>query len=375
MLAFLDKLLSAGRHTSTSWKSPVGLECLWGDCLLGRAAPRPVGVRPELEHLEERAVPSATTISAVTDPTHNQVVYVVGDGNHVWSHDNSGWHYVGGVVYNDYPTVSASVSPSGTAEVFVVGTDHGLWKYDGSWHSYAGYVTRISANLHDVCYVMDGNGAPWKLDSAGWHYLGGYVTDISAGQWTVLTPSGWTTIDELWGTDGWGHVWRNDGSDASAWVNLGGWASSLAATTNGSCFVMGGGSVLWEFDRTNFWQRYAPLPFGPADSGTASFATGVVGYHARNTDEAFAITYSGFSIWEYGIHSGDIVSWTGYDGSAVRIAGNRFDGDVHDTAGTANRVFYVVDANGTTWAHDTGGWHNYGGWTRTDLGLLPRWGS
>jgi hypothetical protein len=84
MFAFLDKLLSAGKGVPPSRQRPLGLECLCGDHLLGRAASRPPGARPELEHLEERTVPAAVIGYDSTGLMH---LFAIGQDNRPYEAD------------------------------------------------------------------------------------------------------------------------------------------------------------------------------------------------------------------------------------------------------------------------------------------------
>jgi hypothetical protein len=377
MFAFLDKLLPAGPGSPTRRQRPLGLESLWGDRPLGRAASQPVGVRPELEHLEERAVPSATSISAVTDLNHNQVVYVVGDANHIWSHDKDGWHYIGGVALPSNPVVSASVSPSGSAEVFTIGTDHALWKYDGSWHYCGGYCTQISANCRDVCGALGWDShSPFRWDSTnGWIYLGGWADDISTGE----DFAGAGMQDVLWATTSAHDLWVNDGS----WRMIGSplqesgpntgkprGATSPQATMDGHVFFVStdGDNAVYEYhhgDGHNVFLRTYGGILGP-------IATGAYVYR-----ESTGKLCNSWGAYVEGRLAGGQESvfvycpmlspgWKSVGNQAARLAGNQFAGKgyndtYYDTAGTQNNVFYIIAKDGTVWANDNYGWHGYGG--------------
>jgi hypothetical protein len=365
MFTMFSKRGGAASGRPVGWRRSLSLEALGGDRLLAHGSPhRPTSVRPEVEHLEERAVPAITayTISAVTDLSYNHVVYVVGAGYHVYSHDNSGWHDLApGVVAPTNPVVSASVSPAGKAEVFVIGTDHALWKYDGSWHNEGGYCTQISANLNDACYAVGGdNSSPYKWDSTGWHSLGGGVRHISAGESWAADGS---PIDVLWAVDNSWQVWMNDGS----WHFMGGVARDLKANTLGdSCYALGSDWGVWQ-SVYGTWQQ-----LGMSDSVT-TLGAGVVGVANRNWRVAY-ITDLGDSVWVSGTGGGWLHYGTPTPQLGVQlVVGNQFAGKTYESArydntGTKSGLFYVVAADGTTWACDDYGWHNYGGWT---FGRLP----
>jgi hypothetical protein len=364
MFAMRTKRGGAARARPAGWRRCLGVEALGGDRLLGRAASWPAGARPELEHLEERAVPSVTTISMVTDNTYNQVAYVVGQANHIWAHDKAGWHDTGGVADPAAPQVSASMSKAGKAEVFTIGTDHGLWKYDGTWHSYAGYATQISANLLDTCYAIGSGGSVWRFDNSfGWQSLAGYATDISAGTtWQVHAGGRVEYDDDLWATDAGYQLWEYG---YHGWEAHGGGVlpGTLSASQDGLCFAVGSGDHgvwLYEHRWVSLGGYMSQVSAGVDGQGGAN---GVFPVAISAADSSVAVRFK---------------DWTSYAGAALHVAGNewlfssqlgipgdpRSPGDprFYDTTGTANNAFYVVAPDHTVWSHDTSGWHNHGGW-------------
>jgi hypothetical protein len=305
----------------------------------GQTPARRGAVRPGLEQLERRDVPSATTC-LVTDAMHNQVEYTIGADHSVWSHDNNGWHPLGG-----YATaLSGSVSASGQAEVYAIGADQSVWKNDGSWHSLGGMALALSADLHDRVYAIGADHAVYKNDGS-WHGLGGYALNVSASEREENMAGQMVEVDEVYAIGADHGVYKNDGS----WHSLGGFATAISATQDDKVYAIGSDHGLYKNDGS--WHALG--------GSVMAISAGVVGEDNEGiemNEDVCDVIADDHSVWMR-----SDAGWQSFGGYATQIAANQFAGASNDTSGTHNGLFYAVGPDHADYSHDDGGWHNNGG--------------
>ncbi len=297
-----------------------GLEGLGGAFSPAPAA-RPRPVRPEVEILEQRNLPSSSgSLSAIQDNFGNHVVYSIGADHAVWENVNSsGWFSQGGYVID----LSAGLDAGGHAEVFAIGSDHSPWLRDGAgWHALGGYVIDLSGSWNNEVYAIAGDHTPWVHNAqTGWHNLGGYVLQLSAGL-------DYVGQDEVWAIAGDHSVWLND---ANGWHCLGGWAAQLSATLTNSVYAIGSDHSVWWTNLSSGWYGLGGYALQIA-SGVES---------GDHMDEVFAIGAN------HDLECRDDTGWRGLGGYVTNISGTAQDDMVYATA-----------LDHSVWLNQANGWHN-----------------
>jgi hypothetical protein len=268
-------------------------------------ASAPQRVRLELEAMEERMVPSASSLDmhAVKDNFGSAVFYTKfgSTQNGLHEKDASGadhWLLSPGW----YRSMSAGVDRSGRADLFLTGSDHSMWEHNSSgWHNLFApeTMTEFAAVKGDRVYAVGADRAMWeysppiyfgKFHFGGWQRLSGpgtvqYLDAVtqtsgidsvfairqdgslqkySQGNWQWLaTPNYFSVasstfsagLDTSGNADFFGlsasngQLWRF--TNASGWKALGGAHTAywISATTNGQvAFVNRNDFSLQKFD-------------------------------------------------------------------------------------------------------------------------------
>ncbi len=213
-------------------------------------------VRPQLEQLDERLVPSAT--SAVTT-YHPAGVFTLIDHD-LYAIDQATQQAVDfrtGTFLSPSRTplggprvsaVSASVDPAtGYAEVFARATDGSLWLCDshGAWHDFGGWYKGLSATRDGHVYAVTGDGSDVRyLDSAGGDADLGAPNDVYndgpyAGS-SLAAGVGWFGSNEVFAIGPDGAIYVNSVNAPGYWRQVDGRASfqTLSATPNDEVFAL-----------------------------------------------------------------------------------------------------------------------------------------
>jgi hypothetical protein len=246
------------------------LNWLRGAFQTNTSAGRPRAVRPQLEQLDDRLVPSATT-SAITTfgwpgPVHNLFAIDQATG-HVIDFTTSSW----GSSRRDFggwaSAVSASVDPTtGLPEVFALGGGGSLWRIDywgnptylgggGAWWN---AYTEISATRDGQVYAFKG----WPSMEVDLFHADGSRANLGSpdGVWGVSAIAAGRNPywggDEVFamGQDGALYVNSTTGEYAYTWrqiVGPGQGLSALSATQSGSVFAIAqNGNALDQFSES-----------------------------------------------------------------------------------------------------------------------------
>jgi Calpain family cysteine protease len=218
-----------------------------------RSAQRPPRFRPQVEALEDRAVPT---------------VLVLGSDGNLWS-EGPGWQasgrrWVDGNVQ--------SFAQGGDGFIYVQDTNGNLWKENAGWQILG--RTQVDYNVQSFAvgndgyiYVLGTDGNLWK-EQPGWQTNGRTWIDYSVRSFAL-------------GSDGWDYVLGRDGNlwrELPGWQNAGrtwvdGSVQSFAHGTDGWDYVLGTDGNLWK--ELPYWQAFGRTE---VDSSVHSFLYGGDGY-------------------------------------------------------------------------------------------------
>jgi hypothetical protein len=351
------------------------------------SARRALAVRPQLEQLEDRLTPSAT--SAITsshvlgrfywqthdlygiDPVSTQVVDF-----ETSTFGGSSRTALGGP--GNVRAVSASIDPStGYAEVFAETWDFILWRYDshGTWTQLSDGVSTsrygdISAtrdgqvyavNLHNqYVELFHANGSVSNLGNPE-----GYLRTINGsgdGQGIAagLDLYGGNEVFAI-GQAGALYVYSSDGIWAGLWVTIDNSRlyTSVSAARDGGVFAINNGFALFHW--TEQWSYWRPFTYWSGQNISGSFGPPSETFWdiSADTDASgqaevyvrLAVGYNQFGLWRY-----DQGNWKWLDNNVAEVAGA--DGG----------YFFDVNPSGFdagTWAYDPyrsgGPWMYLGG--------------
>ena len=127
---------------------------------------------------------------------------------------------------------------SGIPKVYAIGRNNALYVNGGGkrWVDLGGHVKAISATADNTVYAIGGGNAVYVNRGSGFLSLGGDAKEISAG----LDAAGKPEVYAI----GRNHaVYVND--DGKGWVDLGGYATAISATADGTVFTIGGSNVVY----------------------------------------------------------------------------------------------------------------------------------
>jgi hypothetical protein len=341
----------------------------------GPAPRRPRAVRPQLEQLDDRLVPSVTSAITTTNywvgTTHELYAIDQATGhlieftaNPYWGQTRTDW---GGWV----TAVSASVDPStGGAEVFALGGGGSLWRCDsyGQWHE-------LSSNAYDsISATRDG-----QVYAAGNYFLGNRIQLFHAdGSMTDLgNPNGSPTVvdaiaagtdrygnDEVFAAQGGLYVGNNSGSWQT--IDTSREYGYLSATPSGGLFAADvEGNHVYHFTQHQIWifsyWTADDITAGlPTTSGVASLSPGSAGNFSADTDasgqdELYVVAYG--PDWGINLYRWDQGSWQQFDSNVSTVAaagsGYFFDVNPYNPYGNAGEA-WAFDPNGAGWI-DLGG--------------------
>jgi hypothetical protein len=350
-------------------------------------AGQPHSVRPQLEQLEDRLVPSATSALTTShgagwfrwrthdlygiDPVSKQVVDFETN-----SFGGSSRTPLGGP--GNVRAVSPSVDPStGSAEVFAETSDFTLWRYDshGTWTQLNDGVSTsrygdISAtrdgqvyavNLHNqYVELFHANGTVSNLGNPE-----GYLRTINGsgdGQGIAagLDLYGGNEVFAI-GQGGALYVWSGDGVWAGSWrvIDSSRLYTSVSAARDGGVFVINNGFALFHW--TEQWSPWYPLTFwsGQDISGGLGGPGSTFWDISADTDaagqaEVYARVMVGYN--QYDLYRYDQGGW------------QKLDSNVAEVAGADGGYFFDINPSGYdagTWAYDPnrsgGSWMYLGG--------------
>ena len=342
------------------------------------APARPRAVRPQLERLDDRLVPSTT--SAVTTTHHygyhsytSHDLYAIDNNNQVvdywtnqWGHSKS---LLGAPANTGITDVSASIDPgTGNAEVFALGQDHRLYLCDGygTWHNFGGAYRGISATRDGQVYAVTSDGSDVRLVNGN----GNTTADLGApddgtgpyASHSIAASVGWFGGDEVFAIGGGGEIYVNSAGSPGGWRLVDRFSGNspsfqtLAGGPNDEVFALDSNGHLWQVSEhfaTYSWNGYfyGYFYWTPQDiSGGQTYLALSADRDAAGNDEVYAIT-TGHDLY---LHDPAISqNWQWRDSYVSAVSGA--DGG------------YFFDVNfGSVWAYDP----NTGGNPWTQLGDL-----
>lgn len=339
------------------------------------APARPRAVRPQLERLDDRLVPSVSSAMTtkyswgtvhdffgIDQTTHQVVDFRLGSGGQ-WS-----WQFRPGFVGSqsqipqNVESVSASINPAnGSAEVFALDGNGELWlgrftgPYDGSgtWkplggpgvgHGGVGY-SAITATRDDHVYTDQFGGDIQYVDSNGnGTDLGRPVSYGYSGSQGISAGSGWWGQNEVFAI-GWDNkLYVNSSNSSGGWRLVDGSASftALAATQGDQVFALDTkGHMHLETEHFGSYRYYGYWYWtGPDISQGMTFSGGPNGEIYADTDasgqaEVYAFAKGSSTLYRY-----DQGPWQYKDSSVLNAAAA--DGG----------YFFDVNVGGSAWAYD-----------------------
>jgi hypothetical protein len=350
-----------------------------------RTTGRPSAVRPRLEQLEDRLVPSAT--SAITtnhvllkfhwqthdlygiDPASTQVVDFETD-----SSGNSSRTVLGGPT--NVRAVSASIDPStGFAEVFAETWNWTLWRYDslGTWTKLSDGVA--SSMYGDISATRDGQVYAVNLHNqyVEMFHANGSVTNLGNPEGYLRTINGSgdgqgiaAGLDLYGGNEvfaigqyGALYVYSGDGVWAGVWrtIDSSRLYTDVSAARDGGVFAIQNGFALWHWTEQWVWGPFTTWSGQNISGGmgppSQTFWDISADTDANGQAEVYARIEVGYN--QYDLYRYDQGSW------------QKLDSNVSEVAGADGGYFFDVNPSGYdagTWAYDPntpGHWKYLGG--------------
>ena len=189
-----------------------------------------------VEAVEDRTLMSAlSAISWKSDGAEHTEVFGLGVNNAVYvNEDSSGWASLG----RHAQQVSAGLNAAGNPEVFIIGSDHAVYAKDigKRWADLGGHFTAISATADNTVFAIGGGNVVYVNRGSGFFSLGGHAMEISAGLDAAGKP-------EVYAIGRKHALYVND--NGKGWVDLGGYATAISATADGTVFTIGRSNVVY----------------------------------------------------------------------------------------------------------------------------------
>jgi hypothetical protein len=362
-------------------------------------------VRPQLEQLDDRLVPSVTSGISTTHSWRwmqwtNHDFFAIDAGSHqaVRYEIASPWETNSRTpLYGPQVTdVSASVDPAtGNAEVFALGTDGALWRCDsnGTWHGLGGKYQLLSATRDGQVYaetnypgylsvrLINGSGGYTDLGSPVANGTS-YAVDISAGV-------GYWGQDQVFAIGPNGGLFVNPSNTPGDWrlIDNSAYFRTLSATRDDQVFAQDwNGQIHLDTDHYAwsygyfYWTGQDLTPSGSQDKllGSDMSASGAAeAFVLRETPQSWggestvmaysvgALQSSGFQSW------GGAGPWSSFGAPPfAHISG----ADGGYAFGVDNGNVWALDPNLTTsWSYAYSAWrYNFDGMTSN---WIPLWGN
>jgi hypothetical protein len=214
-----------------------------------------------------------TAISATADNT----VFAIGGRNAVYVSRGSSFSSLGGHAKQ----ISAGLDAAGKPEVYAIAGNNAVYvDVDGKgWADLGGHATAISATADSTFFAIGRRDAVYVHRGSGFFSLGGDANEISAGLDVAGKP-------EVYAIGGNNVAYVND--DGNGWVDLGGYATEIGATTDSTLVARGENlnSVYVNYGRAGFdYLGDIPLANPVAAAGYAPAPASASLFLASNNNE------------------------------------------------------------------------------------------